>query len=365
YLGSVVSSSVSLLDKSFSYDDFNGKLLENKVFSKSSSGQLFLKSKISNNYDLKTLKTVYDLRGKEAYALFSSHVNLPLETIISNYNMVSLPKESYYSILSNTKNTEYYENVPVDIQDDSPYKKLTTTEYLYNNTSHYQLTSQKTTFPDNSLSNSTFKYAHEKGNQRLINANMIGIPLETETTQTIGAVTKTLSKTETKYDNPLSLLPSSVVSTDLQNVVSTEVTYNQYDNKGNLLQYTTKDGISTVIIWGYNLTQPIAKIVGAKLTDIQQSFIDSIVNASNTDASAAPGNDETAFLSALTSFRANTSLSGYQITTYTYDPLVGVRSITSPSGIRESYIYDSAGRLEKVIDANGKVLKEMKYNYKN
>jgi YD repeat-containing protein len=53
------------------------------------------------------------------------------------------------------------------------------------------------------------------------------------------------------------------------------------------------------------------------------------------------------------------------VTTYTYDPLIGVTSITPPSGIRESYIYDSANRLQKVIDVNGKVLKEMKYNYKN
>ena len=79
---------------------------------------------------------------------------------------------------------------------------------------------------------------------------------------------------------PLNLLPSSVVSTDLQNVVSNEVTYDYYDNKGNLQQYTTKDGLSTVIVWGYNLTQPIAKIEGAKMSDIQQSLIDSIVTAS-------------------------------------------------------------------------------------
>ncbi|MBO9690028.1 hypothetical protein [Chryseobacterium sp.] len=366
YLGGLTSNSISLLDKSFSYDDFNGKLLENRVFSKSSSGQLFLKSKTSNNYDLKTLKTVYDLRGKEVYALFSSHTNLPLETIISNYSMVSLPKESYYSILSNTKSTEYYENVPVDVQDDTSYKKLTTTtEYSYNNTSHYQLTSQKTTLPDQIITGISYRYAHDKANQKLITANMIGVPLETETTQTIGTATKTLSKVETKYDNPLNLLPSSVVSTDLQNIVTTEVTYDQYDSKGNLQQYTTKDGLSTVIIWGYNQTQPIAKIEGAKLTDIQQSFIDSIVTASNTDASAGVNNDETSLLSALNTFRANTALSAYQITTYTYDPLVGVRSITPPSGITESYSYDSANRLEKVVDVNGKVLKEMKYNYKN
>ncbi|WP_426477979.1 hypothetical protein ACP3T3_00370 [Chryseobacterium sp. CBSDS_008] len=361
YLGSVVSSSVSSLDKSFSYDDFNGKLLENKVFSKSSSGQLFLKSKISNNYELKTLKTVYDLRGKEVYSLFSSHVNLPLETIISNYSMVSLPKESYYSILSNTKSVEYYENVPVDAQDDTLYKKLTTTtNYSYNNTSHYQLTSQKIISPEQSFTDINYTYAHEKNNQKLINANIIGIPLQTITKKDNVIV----SNTETKYDNPLNLLPSSVISTDLQNVVSTEVTYDKYD-KGNLQQYTTKDGVSTVIIWGYNLTQPIAKIEGAKLIDISQSLIDSIVNASNTDASAGMNNDETSFLSALNTFRNNTALSSYQITTYTYDPLVGVRSITPPSGIRESYVYDSANRLEKVIDVNGKVLKEMKYNYKN
>lgn len=176
---------------------------------------------------------------------------------------------------------------------------------------------------------------------------------------------KILSQVETKYDDPSNLFPSSGLSYDLQNTLSTDITYDKYDTKGNLQQYTTKDGVSTVIIWGYNQTQPIAKITGAKLTDIQQSLIDAIVSASNTDALASANNDETTFLSVLNTFRSNSALSAYQITTYTYDPLVGVRSITPPSGIRESYVYDSANRLEKVIDANGKVLKEMKYNYKN
>ncbi|QIY92073.1 hypothetical protein [Chryseobacterium gallinarum] len=176
--------------------------------------------------------------------------------------------------------------------------------------------------------------------------------------------------TDTKkieYDNQWSgnvaYLPKEIKTSFAANPLEKNVTFDNYDSKGNLLQYTTKDGISTVIIWGYNQTQPIAKIEGAKLSDIQQSLIDSIVNASNTDALAGVNNDETSFLSALNTFR--NSLSGYQITTYTYDPLIGVRSITPPSGIKESYIYDSANRLEKVIDVNGKVLKEMKYNYKN
>ncbi|QWT87678.1 hypothetical protein KBP46_07495 [Chryseobacterium sp. PCH239] len=265
-------------------------------------------------------------------------------------------------------------------------KMITTTDY-FNNSEISQITSY--TYDDNyrhtnptivnvDFSDASqltqFEYAHEKSNQLMISKNMIGIPLETISSKTVGNTSKILSQTKTLYPFNQSeadlktsglVLPYTILSTDLQNVVSTEVTYDKYDNKGNLQQYTTKDGISTVIIWGYNQTQPIAKIEGAKLTDIQQSLIDSIVNASNTDALAGPNNDETSFLSALNTFRANKALSAYQITTFTYDPLVGVRSITPPSGIRESYVYDSANRLQKVIDVNGKVLKEMKYNYKN
>jgi hypothetical protein len=96
-------------------------------------------------------------------------------------------------------------------------------------------------------------------------------------------------------------------------------------------------------------------------------MIDTIINASNTDASAGRNNDETALLTVLDSFRNNTALSGYQITTYTYDPLIGVRSITPPSGIREVYLYDTANRLMEIREGNqtGKLLKEFKYNYKN
>lgn len=246
----------------------------------------------------------------------------------------------------------------------------------YNNSQHLQPTLQKTTFPDGTIGEINYSYAHEKNNQLMITKNMIGIPLETSTTQTIGNSTKILSKTETLY--PLNqaeadiktsglALPTSVLSYNLQNptVGSTEITYDKYDAKGNLQQYTAKEGIPTIIIWGYSKTQPIAKITGAKLSDITQSLIDNIVNTSDSDAQLNTDASEQSLISALDLFRNNSGLAGYQISTYTYDPLVGVRSITPPSGIREIYKYDSANRLEKVIDINGKILKEFKYNYKN
>ncbi|OCA80186.1 hypothetical protein BBH99_16485 [Chryseobacterium contaminans] len=237
-----------------------------------------------------------------------------------------------------------------------------------------QITLKSESYSEGIQISSKMDFAYQKGNQLMISKNMIDIPLETIITQKTENTTKTLFKISTTYPVTQTeantktsglILPTSVQSYDLQNlsIAHTEVTYDKYDSKGNLQQYTTKDGISTVIIWGYNGTQPIAKIVGAKLSDISQSLIDSIVNASNTDAAAERNNDETNLLNAFNTFKSN--LGGYQITTYTYDPLIGVRSITPPSGIRESYLYDSANRLEKVVDANGKIVKEMKYNYKN
>ncbi|WP_312901903.1 hypothetical protein [Chryseobacterium taichungense] len=237
------------------------------------------------------------------------------------------------------------------------------------------LISEKTASPDHTITESSYQYAHEKNNQLMIDRNMVGIPLETTTTQIIGGTTKTLSKTETIYPTSLPtaqtgnlVLPTSVLSYDLQNPASstTEVTYDKYDSKGNIQQYTTKDGISTAIIWGYNNTQPIAKVVGATYAQVS-NLATGIISASDTDASAVPNNDETAILTALDNFRKDSSMTGYQVTTYTYDPLIGVRSITPPSGIREVYLYDTANRLKEIREQNqtGKLLKEFKYNYKN
>ncbi|MFS4429626.1 hypothetical protein [Chryseobacterium sp. S90] len=256
------------------------------------------------------------------------------------------------------------------ISDDIVNNKILTSrsEYFYNGINKVNLSKVKNTDINGKITETYYQYAHDKGNQKLIDANIVDTSLETSVLekQNINVAGKIISKIETKYDNPANIYPSSSVSYDLQTLSSatTEITYDQYDSKGNIQQYTTKDGLSTVIIWGYNQTQPIAKIEGAKLSDIQQSFIDSIVNASDTDALAGRNNDESAVLSVLNSFR--NSLPNYQITTYTYDPLIGVRSITPPSGIREVYLYDSANRLKEIRENSqtGNLLKEFKYNYK-
>ena len=53
------------------------------------------------------------------------------------------------------------------------------------------------------------------------------------------------------------------------------------------------------------------------------------------------------------------------VTTYTYDPLIGVTSMTDPRGSTIYYNYDAFNRLKHVKDQDGNILSKNDYNYKN
>ena len=279
------------------------------------------------------------------------------ETPISSFSYFPL----YYkeSRLLSTKTTEYLQN-----------KKLTSTvNYTYN---VYNLLKTKIT---DTFSGDTIgeDFLYTSGLSNFYNNNVLSKPYQTTTTKN----NKLVSRQNTSYQNSQNFKPTSIIELNiLNNNSETMVTFDRYDTKGNLRQYRTKDGISTAVIWGYDNTQPIAKVVGATYpdannannplpTDVSQDLIDSIVNASNDDGAQIPGNDESSFLTILDGFRKDPRNTNFQITTYTYDPLIGVRSITPPNGVREVYLYDTQGRLKEIRDndKSGNILKEFSYNY--
>ncbi|WP_449387132.1 hypothetical protein [Chryseobacterium lineare] len=224
---------------------------------------------------------------------------------------------------------------------------------------NFQQISSKLTTHNGDIQETFTKYALDLADTRLINANMISVPLETVTKEN-GSI---LATSKTLFGDTSHFYPTSVIITDLAQNPETQMTFDVYDSKGNLVQITDKAGNSVTTIWGYYQTLPIAQITGAKYSDIASfSTIAAAITASNADADN-PAN-EAALLTALENLRLDPALQQYSISVSAYDPLVGVTHTVSSNGIKQSYEYDASGRLFRVKNASGQVIKENQYNYK-
>lgn len=121
---------------------------------------------------------------------------------------------------------------------------------------------------------------------------------------------------------------------------------------GKPVQTLDKYGSPTTYIWAFNGEKPVAKIEGKLRASINQSKIQAVENATYSGLS-----------SALTALRSDTSVAGAMVTTFTYEPLKGVKTITDPKGDTITYYYDAFGRLIQVRDKQDNILTENEYNY--
>ncbi len=143
--------------------------------------------------------------------------------------------------------------------------------------------------------------------------------------------------------------------------------YHEYSSDGNPLELSRKDDYHVVYIWGYNERFPIAKIVNASYADIPSSTIADIQSKSNLDndhCMGTSGCNEATLRVALNDLRGISGLSDAMITTYTYDPQVGMTSQTDLNGQTTYYSYDELGRLIEVVDFEGNPLTKTEYHYR-
>ncbi|MCD7901999.1 MAG: hypothetical protein LUH22_19740, partial [Bacteroides sp.] len=159
------------------------------------------------------------------------------------------------------------------------------------------------------------------------------------------------------------ILPTSVEGYTY-NDTKTQITYDLYDNQGNLLQCTTKDGVITTYLWSYKGHYPVAEIKGAAYSTVRtalggESEVQRISNSTLLSTS-----DQLK----INNLRSNSSLSAALINTYTYQPLAGILTATDPRGITTYYEYDVLNRLKRVYLKENNVEKNIEsyeYNYKN
>jgi YD repeat-containing protein len=149
-----------------------------------------------------------------------------------------------------------------------------------------------------------------------------------------------------------SQLPQVVQSAKGTAALEHRLRYNRYDQFGNILEVQQENGTKICYIWGYNHSQPVAKIENIAYSTIPTYLITSIQSATT----------EGELLTALIDLR--TSLTAAMVTTYTYIPLVGISTVTDPKGYKTTYTYDALGRLSTVKDHDGKFLSTNTYNYR-
>ncbi len=134
--------------------------------------------------------------------------------------------------------------------------------------------------------------------------------------------------------------------------------YDNLSNNKKLLEYTTKNEFPVSFVWGYyDRTLPIAKVENAHYSEVSP-YVSSLISYSIQDVD--PASEET-FRTALNTFRSN--LPNAMVSTYTYDPLVGMTSSTDPSGTTTYYEYDSLNRLIAVLNNEKDIAQSIDYHY--
>ncbi len=276
--------------------------------------------------------------------------------------------------------TQFFENPSDNIQ------LQTTVDYEYDNSIGHLLRKKTTTLEANEQIEQAYVYASELTESVYVQMqarNQVQMPVMVTTT--VDNAVNIRKSNYTAAGN--GFYPASIEITNnlidpttgfSSNNPNEERIFFEYYANGNIkatyqLDVSTGGGTPSVsdrvnevtYIWGYDSRYPIAKIVNGTYSEISSYAISlgSLALADNDRTLGYVGN-EGALRQALDAMRNDPALSHTQISSYTYDPLIGVTSMTDPRGYTMYYEYDTLYRLQSVKDATGNILSRNEYNYK-
>lgn len=241
------------------------------------------------------------------------------------------------------------------------------TEYLYD--ANQQLVEEKTLdSKGNTIKKETFYASHidfqsDPILQAMVDSNQVSQPVLTKSYyngQLMG---------QTKIDYALNVLgykPSLTHSAKGSQALEPRLALT-YDDQGNVVQVDRLAKVpsgqtdplvlkSTAYIWGYNKEYLLAKVDDATQADINGTgYSAAVVNSLGSTSQAIQSELQT----------VRNGLPSAQITSYTYFPLIGIKTATDARDYIMSYEYDELNRLKAVRDKQDKLLTDYEYGYKN
>ena len=209
--------------------------------------------------------------------------------------------------------------------------------------------------------------ASQAGITDLLNENQLSVPVRTE----VYLEDELLSAQQTDYasnaDTGNNTLPVSVstfkgIPGSTNEQFEERIEYEKFGPFGTVQQYRNAKGVPVVLIWGYKHQYVIAQITNALYSDVASSASQiATLSDQDDDRTKNYSGKEGQLRQALDNLRA--SLTNAQMTSYTYDPMIGVTSTTDTRGEITYYEYDNYNRLITVKDLQEDILQDFDYQY--
>lgn len=148
------------------------------------------------------------------------------------------------------------------------------------------------------------------------------------------------------------IVPGSIRRSYKGGSPQTELTFDQYDEYGNLLQMRGRDNITKSYLWGYNSRLLLAEITGADYNTVKNTVTLSTIQNPTS---------ESMLRAELSKLQSSSSIPF--ATTLTYDNnLPVIKSISTPNKVNTYYDYDPFGRFTSQSDDNLSVISDIQYS---
>ncbi len=327
----------------------SGRELQSKYFIKKPLGEYILTKHIVNNFN----RMYQNEQVKIGFKLIRYEGP---ESRWAEYSAFTA-----WHTLNSTTTTNYFDSGNIS----------TTKNFLYDSDT-FNVKQKNTTTSLGETFKTKYYYARDLNEVNLDNQYRISVPLKTEVYKNEALKSSQLTTYKNWGNNIYSpefvFSKKGAIQIDELSDEDKKLIFHSYDSIANPLEVSKKDGTHTYYIWGYNQTKPIAKLDNFTAIEAlsMQVQIETAIAASNLDtdrtigATGLEGNLRTALEAIRTALPNNATMSSY-----TYDPLIGVTSITDIRGQTVYYKYDSFNRLQSVKDIDGKLVTDYIYHYKN